>query len=191
MRSRLCHAAGLLLILAVFGTGPAPAQVTFIAPPSHASFSVRLLWLKHLNGRFGKLYGSLSWQPQRHAGIVRAWVDVHSAHMNKPRFRELLLGPGFLDVARYPRIAFVSRPVELHTLRNGGRVRGNLTLHGVTRLVDFTVQPSACDKPDVMSCTLRLHGSVKRKTFGMTAHNVIVSNRVELNLVIVLQLHDD
>lgn len=176
-------AAALLLSVIVI---PTRAGVISIAPSSYAAFSVRLLWLKHIRGRFEKLYGQLDWSPDQHQGVVRAWIDATSARMRSTRYRRMLLGPGFLDVEKYPRIHFVSDPIGRHLLHHGGGLRGLLSMHGATRPFTFTLQPSNCLAPETTVCILRLHGSVQRSRFGIRQHSTILSDRVQLDLVIVL-----
>lgn len=178
---------GMCLVLILTAFGMARADVVFLAPASHANFNVRLFWFRHIEGRFTQVYGNLAWSPEQQVGVVRAWIAVPSAKLEDPRFRADLLGPDFLDAQRYPRIAFVSDPVGPHLLRAGGTVRGQLTLHGVTRRVNFRLQAPHCVNPVTTPCILRLRGNVQRKAFGMRAHGVIVSDKVGLTLFIVLQ----
>ncbi|HET8555565.1 MAG TPA: YceI family protein [Rhodanobacteraceae bacterium] len=165
---------------------PTRANVVSIAPTSYAAFSVRLFWLKHIRGHFERLYGGLDWSPDRHQGIVHAWIDVTTARMRNMRYRRMLLGPGFLDAATYPRIQFISEPVDQHLLHHGGGLHGRLSMHGVTQPVTFTLQPSSCVDPETTACTLRLHGSIQRSRFDIRQHSTILSDSVQLDLVIVL-----
>ncbi len=189
MPRRARHAACLPVAVALaWGATALPgrADVVAIAPSSYAAFSVRLLWFRHVRGRFEALRGNLDWSPRLRQGVVHAWIDVHSARMRQPRFRGMLLGPAFLDAANHPRIRFVSAPVGPYLLRHGGTLRGLLDMHGVSRPVMFSVQPSRCLRPETTPCTLRLHGSVRRSRFGITGHGTLVSDQVQLNLVIRL-----
>lgn len=188
MSRRARHAACALIATWLLGAGMAPlhAERVFIAPASYAAFSVRLLWFKHVRGHFENLYGNIDWLPQRHQGVVHAWIDVASARMRHARERRMLLGPDFLDAARYPRIRFTSAPVDLSLLRRGGTLHGRLSMHGVTGPVMFTLQPAFCPQPETTPCILRLHGSIRRSRFGITGHGTIVSDQVELDLVIRL-----
>ncbi len=188
MPHRACHVVAALVAAWLVGVGamPARADTVFIAPSSHAAFSVRVLWLKHVRGRFDTVYGSVDWSRKRRQGVVHAWIDVASARMDDADTRRRLLGPEFLDATTYPGILFASDPLGLHVLRQGGAVHGRLHMHGMTRPVTFTLQASNCRRPATTPCTLRLHGSVKRSRFGITAHRALVSDRVQLDLVIRL-----
>lgn len=153
---------------------------------SHAQFMLRLLWITPVRGRFDTIHGTLTWSPSGEVGIVDAWIDVTSARMSHARYTRWMLQPEFFDVQRYPRIHFVSTPVALTSLATGGPLHGHLTLRGVTRAMDFQMQPSHCPEPRTQPCTLKLHGSVQRSLFGMRAHHALLSDRVTLDLTIVL-----
>lgn len=153
---------------------------------SYADFNVRLLWIKRMHGRFTRMGGTLTWSPQGTHGVVDAWIDVHSARMARPRYTRRLLAPEFFDAAAYPRIHFVSAPVALSNLAHGGPLRGRLTVRGVTRPVTFHMRPSHCPQPRTQACTIRVAGHIRRSRFGMPGHRALLSDRVQLGLVIVL-----
>lgn len=166
---------------------------------SHAEFSVRLLWLRQISGRFDHIYGTLAWSPVPAPaattaaavdpgpyGIVDAWIDVASVHMPEARYERWLLAPEFFDATHYPRVHFVSAPVPLALLASGGTLQGRLTMRGVTRPVRFDTLPSACPQPQSAPCTIKVAGTVKRSDFGMRGHRAALSDRVQLGLLIVL-----
>lgn len=162
---------------------------------SHAEFSVRLLWLRQINGRFDHIYGTLAWTsattsaPTADAGpygTVDAWIDVGSVRMPEARYERWLLAPEFFDVKHYPRVHFVSAPVPLALLASGGPLQGRLTMRGVTQPVTFDTLPSACPQPQSAPCTIKVAGTVRRSDFGMRGHRAALSDRVQLGLLIVL-----
>lgn len=213
---RIAAVAGLLLGASTVRAGPpvprvpalaVPATVT--APPrlltvgiragagaprvlhiddagSHVDFSVRLLWIHRIDGRFGDVRGTVSGNGHGQAR-VDAWIDVGSAQMPSARDTRWLLSPDFFDVQRYPRIHFVSQPTALHVLRDGGSLRGDLTLRGVTRPVQFRMQPSRCLQPGVDHCSIRVRGRIDRVDFGMHRRRGLISDTVHLVVVIRLQ----
>ena len=62
-------------------------------------------------------------------------------------------------------------------------MRGQLSLRGVTREVDFEVEPSTCERPGI-ECAVVGHGELKRSEFGMDSRKMIVSDKVKLDLAI-------
>jgi polyisoprenoid-binding protein YceI len=154
---------------------------------SHAEFSVRLLWLQRVVGRFDRIHGTLTWTPDSDMGVVDAWIEVASARMPQTRYERWLLAPEFFDVAHYPRIHFMSAPVPLADLAHGGPLHGQLPMRGVTRPVAFRMLPSACPQPRTAPWTSRVRGTVRRTAIGMLGDRTALSDRVQLGLVIVLE----
>jgi polyisoprenoid-binding protein YceI len=218
--ARTCHRCGsggkprracwrhLLPVALLLGSACAPAaaaatdgsgRLQIDSTRSHAEFSVRLLWLRQINGRFDHIYGTLAWSPASPPaaaataaanpgpyGIVDAWIDVASVRMPEARYERWLLAPEFFDAAHYPRVHFVSAPVPLTLLASGGALQGRLTMRGVTRPVVFDTLPSACPQPQSAPCTIKVAGTVRRSDFGMRGHRTALSDRVQLGLLIVL-----
>lgn len=153
---------------------------------SLASFGVRLLWVHEIDGRFRHLDGAVLPGPHRGTMVVTADIAVASVAMDSARMRRWVLATEFFDAADYPEIRFVSDPVPAAMLDHGGPLPGRLSLRGVTRPVIFTLHPLHCDGPPAAPCLIALDGALRRGDFGMTAHRATLSDRVELNLAIVL-----
>ncbi|PJB31743.1 MAG: protein yceI precursor, partial [Deltaproteobacteria bacterium CG_4_9_14_3_um_filter_65_9] len=103
---------------------------------------------------------------------------------------EHLRSPDFLDVAKYPTIAFKSRRVE-KTGNGTMRMTGDLTLHGVTKEVILTVEGPTPAIKDPMGnnrvggqATTKIH----RKEFGLLWNKaletggVVVGDEVEITI---------
>jgi len=151
---------------------------------SFAQFSVRTLWFTHERGRFAGVHGALR-RDGADLDVVDAWIDTASLMMDNTRALNEARGPGFFDATRYPRIHFVSSPFANAALREGGTLQGILDLHGQQRMVQFTLLPSACPAQP-LGCTIRVHGTLSRSTFAMRAHRGLLSDRVVLDLDIML-----
>jgi len=85
------------------------------------------------------------------------------------------------DVERHPEIRFQSQRFSDRLLHAGGRVRGELTLRGLTQTVSFRLLPSACAHPG-RDCDLQVNGTLSRAKFGMTAYRATVKDNVELRM---------
>lgn len=182
--------AGAILLTCCLLTAITPSsragQLRIDSARSFAQFSVRLLWIKRIHGRFTRISGTLIQQSQDGPGVVDASIDVNSAQMPQQYYRRRLLAPAFFDAATYPSIHFVSAPVPLTRLTHGGPLHGNLTLRGVTRPVDFHLRPSQCPQPRTQPCAITVTGHIRRSQFGMHAHRALLSDHVQLTMVIVL-----
>ena len=91
--------------------------------------------------------------------------------------------PDFFDAARHPWIQFRAVSQSQLLLRDGGEVRGELTLRGVTRPMSFIVAPTECPRPGI-DCVVRARGDVERSAFGMDARRFVLGNRVQLEFAI-------
>ena len=153
---------------------------------SHATFSVRLLWLRRIRGRFTEIDGEVQVGADAMA-TVDARVPLDSAAMPSARSRRQMLGPEFFDAQHYPRVRFQSDPLPATRLTHGGSIEGRLTLRGVTRRVRLHLQPVHCRQLGASMCLLDVHGTVHRSDFGMNAHRAALSNEVKLGLLIALE----
>ena len=169
----------------VAATTPAPAaparSFAIDGARSGAEFIVRLRLRMRAHGRIAAVSGQLrpeapgSWR-------VEVLADGSALRVAGPRWMERVTrSEDFLDVERHPEIRFRSAPFSERVLHAGGRVRGQLTLRGLTRPVSFRLLPSACAQPG-RDCDLRVQGIISRTEFGMTAYPRSVKDDVELRL---------
>ncbi|XDA99616.1 YceI family protein [Sulfitobacter sp. LCG007] len=119
-----------------------PAQ-TFTIDPSHTSvvFSINHIGFSDYTASFDDIAGSLALDPDDpESALLEVTIRTDSLDLPKPPegFREMLLGPDWLDAAGHPDITFRSTLIE----RTGERtadVTGDLTLKGVTAPVKMQV----------------------------------------------------
>ena len=117
------------------GAPPVPAG-KYTLDKSHTSliFRVSHMGFSTYTGRFTNVDAKLDFDPARLANSrVNVTIDPRSIDAdNAPSgFLEMLSGKDWLDAAKFPEMAFRSKAVEV-TGANTFRVRGELTLHGVT-----------------------------------------------------------
>lgn len=175
----------IALALAFAARADAPQTWPISSQHSFVQFSVRTLWFTHERGRFDAVYGQLL-RSDAGRDVVDAWIDADSLQMEGADVLKQARGPGFFDVARYPRIHFVSSPFAEALLRAGGALEGILDLHGERRWVQFTLLPSTCPEQP-LSCAIRLRGALSRSAFDMRARRALVSDKVALDLNITLE----
>lgn len=148
--------AQILVVLAM-ASGPIAAQpasepahrpVSTLAPagdyrldPAHARlvFRVGHLGFSRYTALFTDLAAELAFDPSNPESIrLTARVDPASVETHFPDpgfdFNAVIAGPEFLDAARHPEIVFRTTSVRM-TAPDMAAVRGDLTLHGVTRPV--------------------------------------------------------
>lgn len=176
----------LPLLLAVV---PAPAPASYVLDSEHSSatFTLHALWVFDVAGAFDGVYGEVETNPEAGTARVDAWLDAASLRMRNPGYDDWARSPDFFDVERYPRITFHSDAFPLDKLRQGGVLTGMLVLHGFSGPVDLQLQPSACAPTAAPDCPLRIHGEIRRSAFGMRSHRAMLSDKVELDLSIVVR----
>jgi polyisoprenoid-binding protein YceI len=161
---------GKMRTLIIFAALPGIAAEYEIDPAhSNAQFSVRHLTVSNVRGEFAKVTGSASFDPNNlQTGVLEATIDVNSIVTRDPKRDEHLKSADFFDVAKYPTLRFKSREFE----RANGRLRitGDLTIHGLTKLVVLDVDGPTPEIKDPWG-GLRIGASatakVNRKDFGL------------------------
>ncbi|MCL4115186.1 UNVERIFIED_CONTAM: hypothetical protein GTU68_035916 [Idotea baltica] len=98
-------------------------------------FRVQHLGYSWLNGRFNNFDGTFSYdEADPKSAKVTATIDTTSVDTNHAERDKHLRGADFLDVEMFPEAKFES------TAFDGKILKGNLTLHGVTKPVELTVE---------------------------------------------------
>jgi polyisoprenoid-binding protein YceI len=168
----LSSAAGLAQPMKV----DAPAG-RYMLDPSHADLSFRVshLGFSRYTARFGAFDAKLDFDPANPAkNSVTATIDARSLTLPTPPagFKDTLLGPQWLDAAKYPTIGFRSTKVE-PTGPASARITGDLTLHGVTKPVTLTAKYNGGWAGMAMDPHARIGfsatGSFRRSDFGVSA----------------------
>jgi polyisoprenoid-binding protein YceI len=179
---------GLACALLLTATLSARADALLIdTAQSEAGFAVRALWIKRIDGSFGRVEGVI----ERDAAAGRLDVDVRidaaSVRMDKDSHADWARSADFFDAARHPWIRFRADAVPEQVLRDGGQIQGELTLRGITRPIAFALEPGECARPG-FDCQVRALGEVQRSEFGMDARRFVLGDKVRLEFA--LRAHD-
>ncbi|MDE3138125.1 MAG: YceI family protein, partial [Acidobacteriota bacterium] len=121
---------------------------------------------------------------------VEASLDAASVNTNEPQRDAHLKSADFFDVEKFPTLSFKSTRV---VIKGDGEldVTGDLTIHGVTRSVVFSVEgPSSPVKDPYGNIRVGLAGTAKinRKDFGLTWNaaletgGILVGDEVAISL---------
>ena len=143
----------------------------WVIDPDHtvATFTVRHMLIADVHGHFSRIAGELLYDPENPAATtLEAVVEVEGLCTGIAKRDEHLRSADFFDVARFPHIVCRCTGVELE---NGdvARMRGTLSLHGVTRSEVTEVQrfgPVRSNDGDT-SIGLRLTARIDREAYGM------------------------
>jgi polyisoprenoid-binding protein YceI len=156
---------------------PEPMPQAFDPAHSQASFKVRMRIARPAVGHFLDVRGELQGEGTRQRVAVE--VDGRRLRFEGPAWMERVTrSDDFLDVDRHPRIRFRSAAFAPALLRDGGELRGELTLRGMTQAVAFRVLPAGCATPG-RGCDIAVVGKVSRHAFGMEAYRLAVRDMVE------------
>lgn len=148
---------------------------------SHAEFSLRAMLLMTVHGQFTSVSGCVNIDRERNLGWVDARIDARVIEMGNREREKWARSSEFFDSARHSEIRFVSDPISRMLMRDGGALRGRLSLRGVDRILELTVLPADCDQPG-RECALRVQGSISRSDFGMASKRAVLGDKVTLDL---------
>ncbi len=150
---------------------------TYIVDQSHSSvqFRVRHLGFSKVSGRFLAFEATLQMNPVSLRTLhVEARIQAASISTGDEDRDAHLRSPDFLDAARYPSILFQSRDV-IEAKVDSFQLRGDLTMHGVTRPVVLSVLylGEAQDLTGKQRVAFEATTKINRKDYGLTWNNVI------------------
>ncbi len=173
------------------------AAVVYDIDSTHSSahFSVRHLMISNVKGEFTKVTGTVTWDPDNPASSkVEATIDVSSLHTRDEQRDGHLKSAEFFEVAQYPDIKFVSKSVQPDG-HDEYLVKGDMTIHGVTREVELHVEgptPEVKDPWGNLKAGAAATTKINRKDFGLTWNapletgGVMVGEEVKINLEVEL-----
>ena len=172
-------------------------KATYQIDPAHSSahFSVRHMMITNVRGSFRSVSGQVTFDPDNVANSsIDATIDAASINTNDEQRDTHLKSAEFLDVARFPTITFHSKSLE--AAGDGEvNVRGDLSIHGITREVVLTVDgPTAEGKDPWGNVRIGASGAtrIKRSDFGLTwnvaleAGGFLVGDELRIDLEISL-----
>jgi polyisoprenoid-binding protein YceI len=176
---------------------PAMAQVTnwkIDSAHSAAHFSVRHMMVTTVRGTFGKMTGTVQFDPKDWSKtVVDATIDVTTVNTNEPKRDAHLKSPDFFDVEKFPTMTFKSKSVSA-VAPGKLKMTGDLTIHGTTRTVTWDVEGPS---PELNTGRGFKSGAsattkISRKDFGMTWNRAIEAGGVavgdEVNITVDVEL---
>jgi polyisoprenoid-binding protein YceI len=174
-------------------TAPQVATSTWNIDPVHsvAEFKVKHMMISNVKGQFTTIKGSLALDENNLANSnVEASIEAASINTHDAQRDTHLKSADFFDVERFPVLSFKS--TRMSQVADGVRaVAGDLTIHGITRNVVFTVEGPTSPAKDPWGNT-RVGSSattkINRKDFGLNWNaaletgGILVGDEVTLTL---------
>jgi polyisoprenoid-binding protein YceI len=157
---------------------PEVSTSTWQMDPIHstAQFKVKHMMISNVKGEFTSVSGTLQLdETDVTKSKLEAFIDATTINTRDPQRDAHLKSADFLDTEKFPVLTFKSTSVSKET--NGDlAVKGDLTIHGVTRNVVFDVEaPSARQKDPWGNTRIGFSATtqINRKDFGLTWNTVL------------------
>jgi polyisoprenoid-binding protein YceI len=156
---------------------------------SRIGFSIRHFVINRVHGSFTKFSGTVNYDPANASNCsVRGVIDSASINTSNEKRDADLRGPNFFDTVKYPEILFQSMQIE--GKQGSLKVTGKLTIHGVTREINFPVTVTGPVKDLWGKQRIGISGRfvINRRDFGiiydrkMDNGEVVLSDEVEIEL---------
>lgn len=161
----------LLSALALAGSAMA-APATYDIDPNHTypSFEAdHMGGLSVWRGKFNSSSGKIVLDTAAKTGTVDVTIDINSIDFGHDKMNEHAKGDQIFDAAKYPTATYKGTLAGF-TDGKPTKVTGNLTLHGVTKPLDLTINSFLC-KPNPMTkkevCGADALATFKRSDFGV------------------------
>ena len=183
MRVRLHLGAAVLALGAA--VAPAPAAETYKVDAVHSSvvFRVKHLGVSYFFGVFDKVDGSFTLDPADPAkGQFQIEIQAGSVDTRNPQRDQHIKSNAFLNAQQFPKITFKSTSVS-SAGKDAYEVKGDLTLHGVTKPVTVKVQQTGTGKgmrPGSTLAGVYADVTIKRSDFGMKQMIPMISDDITL-----------
>lgn len=153
---------------------------------SHASINFKIphLGYSFVTGRFNKFSGTFNYDEKNpSASKVSVEIDTSSVDSNHAERDKHLRSGDFFEVSKYSKASFVSSSYE--DKGNGkGMIKGDLTLHGVTKSVVIDVMQVGAGKDPWGGFRRGFVGTTKiaLKDYGINFNLGPASKEVEISL---------
>lgn len=149
------------------------APVTYEIDPTHTfpSFEADHMGISVWRGKFNSSSGTITLDKAAGTGSVKVDIDTASIDFGLDIMNDKARSAELFDTAKYPKATYTG---TLADFRNGAptKVRGELTLHGVTQPVELEIKHFKCiphplNKRDM--CGADALATINRDAFGISA----------------------
>jgi len=189
----LFKAAGLMVALFVLALPAVAGASSWNIDADHTSiqFKVRHLMVSNVKGVFGKVQGVAEIDDKDIAkSRVNVTIDTDSINTGVAKRDQHLKSPDFFDVAKFPTMTFVSTKVTRNG-KNKLKVTGNLTIHGITRLVQLDLEGPTGESKDPWGNLRRgvsATTKINRKDFGLVWNKALETGGVMVGEEVAISL---
>jgi polyisoprenoid-binding protein YceI len=178
----------IILIAAVGLSFTLPEKATWNYDVNHAKvgFSVTHMMVSDVEGYFKKASATLTTSRADFTdAVVELTADANSIFTDNEKRDTHLQSADFFEVDKYPTLTFKSFYFKKTKTPNTYFVKGNLTMHGVTKAVALTAVSRTGTNPMTKKpmAGFKITGKLKRSDFGIGSNipTAIVSDEVIIN----------
>ncbi len=181
---RTVIAASCMTLFALQTSIAAPVNYTIETNHTYASFAAQHLHISWWRGKLNSTGGNVMLDTDTQTGYVKVILDTASINFSHQKMNEVARGKEFFDVERYPTATYQGNLVDF---KNGVPTRavGELTLLGVTRPLELTIESFRCIMHPLLRkevCGAEVTGQFNRSEFGMNYLTGISGDAVKLNI---------
>jgi polyisoprenoid-binding protein YceI len=181
------------LFVLLFAASASFAQITWAVDNAHSKigFSVTHMAVADTEGKFNDYSGTVVAKSEDFNGAeVTFAAKTASIDTDNERRDGHLKSPDFFDAEKFPEISFKGNLVK-----DGAKykLKGNLTMKGVTKPVEFDVTGgTTVNTGRGVKSGFKFTGKINRQDYGLTWSNktptgeLVVSDEVELNIKVEL-----
>lgn len=161
---------------------------------SRMGFSITHLGIADFNGNFSNVETKITTSKEDFSdAVVELTADVNSINTGNEQRDAHLKSPDIFDAAKYPQLTFKSTSFTKGA-GNTYTVKGNLTLHGVTKPVELTAVHNGTTIHPMSKKSVagfKVTGTIKRSDFNLTANMPAPMLSDEVRLVADLEYSKD
>ena len=166
----------LFLILALIGF-TVSAQSTWNVDKAHSKvrFTIAHMVISEVEGDFTSFTGSITNSKADFSDAQFTFsIDVNSVNTDNAKRDGHLKSPDFFDAEKYPKITFKSTSISKKD-DNHFALKGNLTMHGVTKPINLEVQYTGTIKDPWggTRAAFKIKGLIKRSDYGLKYNSVM------------------
>jgi polyisoprenoid-binding protein YceI len=160
--------------------------------PAHstAQFVVRHMMITNVRGGFSGVQGAVVYDPDNlGASSIDVTIDVNTLSTGDANRDTHVKSAEFLEAEKYPTITFKSTSIAKDG--DGLRVKGDLTVHGVTKEVALDVEGPTGEQKDPWGNTrigASANAKIKRSDHGLTWNAALETGGIMLGDDLKLEL---
>ena len=167
---------------------PAP-HYTLDLSDAEVSFSVNVLGLFRVGGRFDQVQGGLLFSEACTAESIAFSIQTASVNTDNPLRDRVIRSPALLNSRTHPLITFSSTRIDNPDGRPG-RISGMLDMNGRSREVSFTLRPGPSARDEISGADSYLAlASISRADFGIPSPMIGTSDTIRIQ--VTLELRED